>query len=177
MKSPSIPVRLPLMRIAGTVGKFEPGGNVHSGLRLMSEINGSLEQVLPKGCYVLELPNNIEEFANQKGMLGIFEPGEGSDAPYDIHLLGLEGKAASLYKVVKNESQPSAPSSMNRDRKSFMTPTPLHIPDSRVSPIPDSAHEMIYLKELSKNARLKVVPLNEVAWMHRLILVMEKPPE
>ena len=56
-----------------------------------------------------------------------------------------------------------------------MTPTPLHIPESRVSPIPDSAHEMIYLKGLNENEALKVVPLREVVWMHPLIAVMENP--
>jgi hypothetical protein len=56
-----------------------------------------------------------------------------------------------------------------------MTPTPLHIPESRVSPIPDSAHEMIYLKGLSENETLKVVPLRDVVWMHPLIAVVENP--
>jgi len=56
-----------------------------------------------------------------------------------------------------------------------MTPTPLHIPDSQVSPIPDSAHEMIYLKGLNEHEGLRVVPLREVVWMHPLIIVMQNP--
>ena len=56
-----------------------------------------------------------------------------------------------------------------------MTPTPLHIPESRVSPIPDSAHERIYLKSLEESASLMVLPLEDVIWMHPLILVVAKP--
>ncbi len=56
-----------------------------------------------------------------------------------------------------------------------MTPTPLHIPESQVSPIPDSAHEMIYLKGLNEDEALKVIPLRDVVWMHPLITVVKHP--
>ena len=56
-----------------------------------------------------------------------------------------------------------------------MTPTPLHIPESQVSPIPDSAHEMIYLKRFNENENLQVIPLRDVVWMHPLIAVMQNP--
>jgi len=61
-------------------------------------------------------------------------------------------------------------------RKSFMTPTPLHIPGSRVSPIAESTHQMIFLKSLANPEKLILVPGGNLLWMHPLVLIL-KPGE
>ena len=78
----------------------------------------------------------------------------------DIYALGLEGKEPLICKVIKSDAQAGSSNLRAKNRrKSFMTPTPLHIPKSRVSPIPDSSHEMIYLKDLNDKEALKVIPM------------------
>jgi len=159
-------------------------GDLPQGLIRISDLEVSLPQSVPEQCYVLEMPNIAEE---PEGSLGIFRCGGDVSALYDIYALGLAGKKPFVCKVIKNDardgsshhgelSQDLSASRRKNPRKSFMTPTPLHIPESRVSPIPDSAHEMIYLKGLSDSEALKVVPLQDVVWIHPLVFVLERPP-
>ncbi|NIP99913.1 MAG: hypothetical protein GWN10_04640, partial [Nitrospinaceae bacterium] len=77
--------------------------------------------------------------------LAVFGPAGSQKALHGVYLLGVEGDRPMVRKVVKKdadspgEKDRSSPASLsarvNARRKSFMTPTPLHMPDSRVSPI------------------------------------------
>jgi hypothetical protein len=185
MTSQSTPVRIPLVEISG---KVEPEGQAEElpqGLKRISEVEICLPEGLPKQCYALEMPDIIKESVGPENSLGIFGPVENDFALNDIYTLGLAGREPLVCKVIKTDrrsgsshqgepSQTISSSRVKNRRKSFMTPTPLHIPESRVSPIPDSAHEMIYLKGLSENEILKVIPLRDVVWMHSLIALVEK---
>jgi hypothetical protein len=53
-----------------------------------------------------------------------------------------------------------------------MTPTPLHIPGSRVSPIPGSAHEMLFLIPLSGEGPVEIAPLARVLYLHPLCAIV-----
>jgi hypothetical protein len=180
MTSQPTPIRIPLVEISGMVVQETQAGEFPQGLNRISEVEISVAQVLPEQCYALEIPDIIKEYAEPRNSLGIFGPGEDIAALNDIYALGLTGREPLVCKVIKNDassgssnqgepSQAVSPSRVKNRRKSFMTPTPLHIPESRVSPIPDSAHEMIYLKGLNENEALQVVPLKDVVWMHPLI--------
>ncbi len=188
MTGQSIPKRIPLLKISGTVEPDIQAKDFPQGLTCVSEVETSIPQGLPGQCYALEIPNIVKDFKEPGTLLGIFGIGKDGAALNDIYALGLAGRHPLVCKVIKNDapsgssgkgesSQGIASSRMKNLRKSFMTPTPLHIPDSQVSPIPDSAHEMIYLKSLNENETLKVVPLQEVVWMHPLIAVTQKPQE
>jgi hypothetical protein len=187
MASQPAPVRIPLLGISGKVGQTGQAEELPQGLKRISEVEISMLQDLPERCYALQIPDIISESAGSEKPLGIFGSGADLTAQNDIYALGLMGREPLVCKVIKNDahsnsstrgepSQADSPSRVKKRRKSFMTPTPLHIPESRVSPIPDSAHEMIYLKGINDNEALKVVPLRDVIWMHPLIFVMENPP-
>jgi hypothetical protein len=181
--------RIPLLGISGKVEReAQKTGELPQGLKRISEVRIPVSQSLPEQCYAMKMPNIFGESVDPSGMsLGIFGPGMDVAALNDVYALGLTGREPLVRKVIKNDAEsnssnpgepsPAVPSSRAKNsRKSFMTPTPLHIPGSRVSPIPDSAHEMIYLKDLSENEALKVVPLQDVVWVHPLISVVESPP-
>lgn len=186
MTSQPTPIRIPLVGISGKVEQAGQAEELPQGLKCISEVEISVSQDFPEPCYAMELPNIVREFVEPGKPLGIFGPGKDGAALNDIYALGLTGRVPLVCKVIKSDarsgsssrgepSQVISSSRVKHRRKSFMTPTPLHIPESRVSPIPDFAHEMIYLKGLNENETLKVVPLRDVVWMHPLISVMENP--
>jgi hypothetical protein len=183
MTSQSTPIRIPLLGISEKIEQEPQARELPLGLKHISEVEIAMSRSLPESCYALEMPNILGESIG----LGVFGPGKDVAALNDIYALGLKGQKPLVCKVIKNDAQagssrqggPSQDFSASRSknhRKSFMTPTPLHIPESQVSPIPDSAHEMIYLKSLSGKEALKVVPMRDVVWMHPLISVVENPP-
>jgi len=186
MTKQSIPIRIPLLEISGIVKQKGQAEELPQGLKRISEVEIPVSQVLPEHCYAMEVPNIVRESISATDSLGIFSFGQDEIALNGMYALGLAGREPVVYKVIKTDAR-TDPSSLGEtsqsisstgtrgNRKSFMTPTPLHIPDSQVSPIPDSAHEMIYLKDLSENETLKVVPLRDVAWMHPLIVVIQNP--
>lgn len=175
--------RIPWLEVSGKVDSAEPVEGLPPGLKYRAEVEIAVTQVLPEACYALDI---VKKSAEGATALGIFGPCPDLKAQDGVYAVGLAGREPLICTRVKDESQadsaqreqsPQVTSSarVNSRRKSFMTPTPLHIPESRVSPIPDSAHERIYLKSLEENAFLMVLPLEDVVWMHPLILVVEKP--
>lgn len=181
-----ISVRIPLLGISGKVKRETQAGWLPQGLNCISEVEITVSRGLTEACYALELPDILGKPAHSGESLGIFEPRKDVVALNDVYALGLTEQEPFVRKVIKNDAQSNssdqdessqslAPSRAKNRRKSFMTPTPLHIPESKVSPIPDSAHEMIYLRSLNDNEPLKVVPLQDVVWMHPLIEVVENP--
>ena len=188
MRKQPKPIRIPLLGISGKVQLGEQVGGLPSGLKPVSEVEISLPQSVSNQGYALDMPNIAGESVGAGRSLGIFGPEKDISAMKDIYALGLKGQEPLVCKVIKNDAQPGSfnqggspqaksTSRSKHRRKSFMTPTPLHIPESQVSPIPDSTHEMIYLKSLGKNEAVKVVPLQDVVWMHPLITVVETPSE
>ena len=186
MTSQPTRIRIPLVGISGEV---EPEGRpkeLPQGLKRISEVEVNIPQGLPGQYYAIEVTDIVKESVESGGALGVFGLGMNGTGLNDVYALGLAGRVPLVCKVIKNdarsgsfyqgESSQSTPShKVKNRRKSFMTPTPLHIPESQVSPIPDSAHEMIYLKGLSGNEPLQVIPLRNVVWMHPLIAVMQNP--
>ncbi len=186
MTSQPTPIRMPLVEISGKVEAEGRAEELPQGLKRISEVEIAMSQSIPERCYALEIPDIVMESVEPGNFLGIFELGKESAALNDTYALGLAGRVPFVCKVIKNDarsgafrpggpSEPIASSRVKNRRKSFMTPTPLHIPESQVSPIPDSAHEMIYLKGLNEDEALKVIPLRDVVWMHPLITVVKNP--
>ena len=177
MTSQPTPIRIPLLVIAGKVEQEPQARELPQGLKRISEVEISLSQGSSEPCYALKVRNVFSESVKLGMVLGIFGLGQDVAALNDIYALGITGQEPLVCKVIKSDGQAGSSYSRTKNRrKSFMTPTPLHIPKSRISPIPDSAHEMIYLKGLKDKEALKVVPLQDVVWMHPLISVVENPP-
>ena len=186
MTSQPTPIRMPLVENSGKVEMEGRAEGLPQGLKQISEVEVSISQSIPEGCYALGIPDIVIESVEPGSFLGIFGTSREGAGLNDIYALGLVGREPFVCKVIKNDahsgsscmgepSQPIASSRVKNRRKSFMTPTPLHIPESQVSPIPDSAHEMIYLKGLNEDEALKVIPLRDVVWMHPLITVIKYP--
>ena len=179
MSSQPTPIRIPLLGISGKVERGSQIKGLPPGLKRISEVDTSAPH---EQCFALELPDIIEEIAVTGKSLGVFGLDKGMSALKDIYALGIKGQEPLICKVIKSDAQSHSSSEgesalsasrAKNHRKSFMTPTPLHIPESRVSPIPDSTHEMIYLKGLRNNEAVKVIPLQDVVWTYPLIAVME----
>lgn len=121
----------------------------------------------PTGCYGVRIEE--ESPLLKKGMTAVFSYEEpGVAAVENIFCVGVKGQAPVIRKLVKNEGR-----GISSRRKSFMTPTPLHIPDSKVSPIADSTHQRVILKGLDNGDPLMFVPVENVVWMHPLVAILQ----
>jgi len=164
---------LPLMQISGFAGAPDSVKSVLPGLKRISNIKVKVDGELPASCFIVELPDKVREMLEHSPRFGVLGPADSRPALENVYLLGERGKTAAFCRLVKKDASSGTPRLTVRPRKSFMTPTPLHIPESRVSPIPESTHEMIYVQKIGSSESLKVIPVREVAWMYPLIHVMD----
>ncbi len=85
-----------------------------------------------------------------------------------IYAVGVQDEIPFLGKWM--QKVPDDGSLRNR-RKVFMVPTPLHIPDSQVSPIAESLHHVLLFKDLQYSGELRLIPAGKIIWKHPLIYV------
>lgn len=120
--------------------------------------------VAEAGGYALLVGEESPVPALGRGSLAVFSTA-GGEALHGVYSLALRGGEPCMRRRL---SRPAETGAAARPRKSFMTPTPLHIPDSRVSPIPDAAHEMLFLAPLSGDGPVDIVPLSRALYLHPL---------
>lgn len=130
-------------------------------------------------CYGVEVEDESMAPALKTGWVAIFSQTTDTPAPMNIYSIGRKGDDPLVRTVVKNEIPGSGNTNVSQKsirpkRKSFMTPTPLHIPGSRVSPIAESTHQTIFLKSLSHPEKLTLVPGGNLLWMHPLVLILKQ---
>jgi len=87
----------------------------------------------------------------------------------NIFFVGLKRKPPFVGKLLKNESELEG-----QGRKTFMTPTPLHVPTSKTSPIADSLHHNLIFKVLSNPPGTRFVQQSSIVWKHPLIFVQKE---
>jgi hypothetical protein len=121
---------------------------------------------LPDRCYGVSISDDSMVPVLRQGATAIFSDCERL-AKENIYCVGRKGQVPVIRKLVKNDG-PVSPR-----RKSFMTPTPLHIPESKISPIADSTHRMLMLKSLAGDDPLLIIPAEQVIWMHPLVAVLD----
>jgi len=134
---------------------------------------------LVEGCYGVKVEDESMTPVLEEDMVAVFSQTENMPALMNIYSIGRKCEVPLVRKVVKNEipiagEEDVSPAGRRPRRKSFMTPTPLHIPDSLVSPIADSTHQTIFLKSLANPQKLVLVPKGNLLWMHPLVLILEK---
>ncbi len=124
-------------------------------------------------CFALESTDIGESSAIPARGIGIFAGGFGKvNAVDQVFLLRCPPENPRLCRMVRSEQQVGAGEVFRASRrKSFMTPTPLHIPTSRVSPIPDYTHSVFYLK-LYDQEKLEVVSTDQSARLLPLVSVL-----
>jgi hypothetical protein len=138
-----------------------------------------------EGCYGVLIDNQEMDPVLSAGMIALFKPQANKAlARENIFSIGIHGQVPLIGKVLKKDhpggegrSGSSVRQAPRPVRKSFMTPTPLHIPGSRVSPIDDKTHEMILIKSLEASAQVQVIPIEKILWMHPLVAVVNPNDE
>ncbi len=170
-------VSIPLMKFSTTA---PPWPWEESGAPWASFLTISVKgQEHAEGCYGVEMEDDSMSPLLKPGMVAIFSQSDSAPAFKNIYSIGRKGDVPLVRKVVKNEIPASeknavSPESLRPKRKSFMAPTPLHIPGSLVSPIAESTHETIYLKGLVEQDQMILVPKGNLLWMHPLVLVLKE---
>jgi len=133
------------------------------------EITGA---AVEEGGYAVLIEEESRVPAVQRGSLAVFSPAD-TEALEGVYSLALRDGAPCIRRRLSRG--PAAEGEAVRSlpvRKSFMTPTPLHIPGSRVSPIPGSAHEMLFLMPLSGEGPVEIAPLARVRYLHPLCAIV-----
>ena len=120
---------------------------------------------LPNLSYGIKIkdPSMVTYFG--RNAIAIFSKSDVS-AQDNIFLVGLKSKSPFIGKLLKNESEVEG-----AERKTFMTPTPLHVPKSKTSPIAASLHHTLIFKGLSEPQGTRFIQGENICWRHPLICV------
>ena len=179
-------IEIPLLQLSSMdeEGQSEFNGNWMKG-KPTRRIQVGPELGSVADCYGVLIENHEMDPVLSAGMIGLFKPqADKVLAKENIFSIGIRGQVPLIRKVLKKDDASGdgkSGSSMTQAsrpvRKSFMTPTPLHIPGSRVSPIDDKTHEMILIKSLEASAQVQVIPTEKILWMHPLVGVVNPNDE
>lgn len=123
---------------------------------------------LPDGCFALDLSWTGMSSGFGGAAIAVFSTrfGEALDR---LYLFRKAKDAWFLCRLVRTESGGGASAQFRPSRrKSFMTPTPLHIPGSRVSPIPDYTHAVFYLEPVNEK-RIELVKAGQTHSLFPLV--------
>ena len=120
---------------------------------------------LPNFSYGIEIKDSSMSTYFGRNTVAIFSK---SDLPAqdNIFFVGLKRKPPFIGKLLKNESEVEG-----LQRKTFMTPTPLHVPESKTSPIADSLHHNLIFKALSQPQGTRFIQQSNICWRHPLVFV------
>jgi hypothetical protein len=162
---------IPLISFSSSRERWEPDTEKEESFFLSDKytrISPSME--LPDLCYGLRIEGIFEASILPLGCLAVFSKTEGN-ALENIYAVKVQGEYPFLGKwIQKTISEGGA----DRERKVFMVPTPMHVPESRVSPISPSLHHFLLFKDFANVGKLRLIPSSKVLWKHRLVYVQEK---
>ena len=162
-------ITIPLVSLSYDQERWEPGHEWEEKIfNKKNYIKISVPMELPDLSYGVEIKDSPMSSYFGLNTIAIFSK---SDFPAqdNVFLVGLKRKPPFVGKLLKNES-----ASEGQGRKTFMTPTPLHIPESKTSPIADSLHQTIIFKVLSKPQGTRFVEPSNISWRHSLIFVQKE---
>jgi|GEM_PF-529794 len=130
-------------------------------------------------CYGVRIEDDSMVPVLCPGMVAVFsQEDQPASALKGIFSLGRKNELPVVRRVVRNEiredEKAGSDPGKGKMRKSFMTPTPLHIPKSRISPVAVSTHQMIYFKRLAPPDELTLLPAGNILWMHPLMLIVRE---
>ena len=165
MKNPYL-ITIPLISLSYDQERWEPDHEREEKIfDFQQYIKISVTRELPNFSYGIEVkdPSMVTYFG--RNTIAIFSK---SDFPAqdNIFLVGLKRKPPFIGKLLKNESEVEG-----LQRKTFMTPTPLHVPESKTSPIADSLHHNLIFKGLSEPQGTRFIQESNICWRHPLICV------
>lgn len=172
-------IEIPLLKLSSMDGLSEFNddwikGNSTQRIQVAAELDSVT------GCYGVLIESNEMDPVLPAGMIALFNSqADKAEGRGNVFLFGIRGQAPLIRKVLKKDgSKDEGRARFTEEqtprpvRKSFMTPTPLHIPGARISPIDDKTHEMILIKSLETSSQVQVVPTAKLLWMHPLVGVV-----
>jgi len=167
MKNPQL-TTIPLISLSFSQERWEPGYEWEEKIfNSKNYIKILVPTELPAYSYGIEIKDSSLSCYFGVNTIAIFSKKD-SPAKENIFLVGLKNKPPFVGKLLKNESEVEG-----QGRKTFMTPTPLHIPESKVSPIADSLHHNLIFKVLSNPPGTRFVVQSSIVWKHPLIFVQK----
>jgi len=170
-------VSIPLIKFSADLSRWpleknHPEWNSFPAIRVR-------DHELTEECYGVEIEDESMTPVLKTGMVVVFSLNDSTPALLDIYSIGRRGDGPLVRKVVKNEISATRKTEVSSEglrpkRKSFMTPTPLHIPGSRISPIAESTHQTVFFKALKNPEKLILVPKGNLLWLHPLVLILNQ---
>jgi hypothetical protein len=122
---------------------------------------------LPDLCYGVRIEGACDTPFLPLGCLAVFSKSKGT-ALGNIYAVEVKGQFPFIGKWMQKETSEGGAGSR---LKVFMVPTPIHVPDSQISPIAKSLHHFLLFKDFASPEKLRFVPANKVIWTHRLVYV------
>ena len=127
--------------------------------------------------YGVLLKLNSEALGYSKNSILVFEKKEDKKPRLGLlHFVGIRDQSPILGTLI-SKTLPKKLESFSKNnipqRKSFMTPTPLHISSSKVSPIPSSSHSLTMVQPKDPKKGLITCPSDDILWLHPLIYVIQ----
>lgn len=160
---------IPLIRLQDVEDYLEGSGEN----KRWADNQVSVDSAIPDTCFAIfsqDLDKNFPLYG--QGVPVFARQFESLDAVEQIFLLRFHQEAPRLCRMIRSEQKAGAGEVFRASRrKSFMTPTPLHIPTSRISPIPDYTHSFFYLK-LFDQENLEVVSTDQSERLLPLVKVL-----
>ena len=163
-------ISIPLISFSSGQERWEPGTEKGEKIFLSNSYTRiSPPMELPDLCYGVRIEGTCDTPFLPLGCLAVFSKIDGT-ALEDIYAVEVQGELPFLGKWMQKETSEGSAGSR---RKVFMVPTPMHIPDSRISPIAPSLHRVLLFKDFASSGKLRLVPANKVLWTHRLVYVQK----
>ena len=163
-------ISIPLISFSSGRERWEPDTEKGENIFLSknyTRISPPME--LPDLCYGVRIEGVSETSILPLGCLAVFSKTQG-DALENTYAVKVKGEYPFLGKwIQKTTSEGSA----DRERKVFMVPTPMHVPESRVSPISPSLHHFLLFKDFANVGKLRLIPSVKVLWKDRLVYVQK----
>jgi len=164
MKNPQL-TTIPLISLSYGQERWEPGHEWEEKIfSSKNYIKILVPKQLPNLSYGIDIKDSPLSSYFGLNAIAIFSK-ENSPARDNIFFVGLKSKPPFVGKLLKNEFEEG------QGRKTFMTPTPLHIPESKTSPIADSLHYNLIFKVLSNPTGTRFIQESSIVWKHPLIFV------
>ncbi len=161
-------ISIPLISFSSGQERWEPGTEKGKKIFLSNSYTRiSPPMELPDLCYGVRIEGTCDTPFLPLGCLAVFSKSEGI-ALGNIYAVEVQGEFPFVGKWLQKETSEGDAGSR---RKVFMVPTPMHVPDSRISPIAPSLHHVLLFKDFANSGKLKLVPANKVLWTHRLVYV------
>jgi hypothetical protein len=161
-------ISIPLISFSSGQERWELGTEMGKNIFLSNDytrIDPPME--LPDLCYGVRIEGAYDTPFLHLGCLAVFSKSEGT-ALENIYAVEVQGEFPFIGKWMQKETSEGG----NR-RKVFMVPTPMHVPDSQISPIARSLHHVLLFKDFSSSGELRLVSANKVLWTHRLVYVQK----